>query len=285
MRSKATLVFTLYTALLCHAGFAAAQQCPEKVPDSSNERRAIARDFFGKADAAEKAGDDVNAIKAYQCSLRMVPHPNTAYNLAELAAKTGDLELAAESYGTYLKLKPDAHDKADVEEKVKKLEARIAEAREATQGTKAKPVETKPEPAEAVPGPDERRPGRASPTRSEVPPDESEGKGGGLRTAGWVVAASGALMAGVGLVMNLGARGDMDECRKYAKAGQLDAARGSCDSAKPKAYTSYALLGVGPAAIAAGLYMALALGGDDKETSVAVVPYDDGAAVSARWRF
>lgn len=290
MRQLARLVFTLSALLLGNAALAAAEECPDKVPESSNERRTIARDFFAKADASEKSGDDVAAVKAYQCSLRMVPHPNTAYNLAELAARTGDLELAVESYGTYLKLKPDAPDKAEVDEKLKKLEARIAEARAAAPVPKAEPANEKPEPnPAATPATEEApRPAHAKATRaaSENPPDEGEGQGRGLRTAGWVIAASGVVMAGVGLAMNIAARGNMDDCRKFAKAGQLDSARSACDSAKPKAYTSYALLGVSPLAIAAGLYMALSSGKTaEEDTTVAIVPYQDGAAVSARWRF
>ena len=39
---------------------------------------------------AEAASDPVNALKAYQCSLKVVPHAFTAYNLARLAEKTGE---------------------------------------------------------------------------------------------------------------------------------------------------------------------------------------------------
>src|SRR4051812_23325132 len=103
----------LYLLILLGAASARAQDmtCPTEVPGSSTERRARAKEWFSRAEAAEAASDPIAAVKAYQCSLHMVPHAFTAFNLARLAEKTGDLELAIESYDAYLKLAPEAPDR------------------------------------------------------------------------------------------------------------------------------------------------------------------------------
>jgi tetratricopeptide (TPR) repeat protein len=273
-------------ALLAAARPASAQECPETVPEDPRQRRTLAKDWFSRAEAAETGGNEVAAIKAYQCSLKMVPHAFTAFNLARLAEKTGDLELAVDSYGTYLKLAPEAQDKTEVEAKITALTARISAARDAQR--KARDEAT----AAAQPEPDPTVPQRtlsSEPMRgASTPPDEPGGAGEGsstLRTAGWIVAGGGAALLAGGLVLNLGSRSNMEDCRRLAKAGQLESAQSACDSARPKAYASYALMAVGPLAIAAGLFMALKLGAPGNDTEVAVAPLDDGAAVSARLRF
>ena len=93
---------------------ARAEDCPDKVPAASRERRALAKDWFSRAESADAANDPIGALKAYQCSLKMVPHAFTAFNLGRLAERTGDLELAVEAFNTYLKLAPEAPDRTQI---------------------------------------------------------------------------------------------------------------------------------------------------------------------------
>src|SRR5215213_3063703 len=103
--------------------------CPTEIPNASSTRRALAKDWFSRAEAAEAASDPIGAVKAYQCSLRLVPHAFTAFNLGRLAERTGDLELAVESFNTYLKLSPEAADKAEIQSKLAALNERIRSLR------------------------------------------------------------------------------------------------------------------------------------------------------------
>src|SRR6185295_14560682 len=79
---------------------ARAEDCPDNIPTASRERRAQAKEWFSRAEAADAANDPIGAVKAYQCSLKMVPHAFTAFNLGRLAERTGDLELAVDAFST-----------------------------------------------------------------------------------------------------------------------------------------------------------------------------------------
>ena len=136
--------------------------CPTEIPAASSTRRALAKDWFSRAEAAEAASDPIGAVKAYQCSLRLVPHAFTAFNLGRLAERTGDLELAVESFNTYLKLSPEAQDKTEIEAKLAALNERIRSLR--TEQLPLPPPGT----ATAPPVPD---PNTSSPTTSSPLPD------------------------------------------------------------------------------------------------------------------
>jgi hypothetical protein len=100
--------------------------CPTEIPAASSQRRALAKDWFSRGrGAAESASDPIGAVKAYQCSLRLVPHAVHRVQPGRLAERTGDLELAVESFNTYLKLSPEAQDKAEIEAKLAALNERI----------------------------------------------------------------------------------------------------------------------------------------------------------------
>ena len=161
---------------LCSAGRCADSRCwplpavraqttprmPHRDPAASSTRRALAKDWFSRAEAAEAASDPIGAVKAYQCSLRLVPHAFTAFNLGRLAERTGDLELAVEAFNTYLKLSPEAQDKAEIEAKLAALNERIRSLR--TEQLPLPPPGT----ATAPPVPD---PSTSSPTSSSPLPD------------------------------------------------------------------------------------------------------------------
>src|SRR5690348_1292163 len=108
---------------------ARAEDCPDSPPADPAQRRTLAKRWFTDAEEAERRQDEVAAVRAYQCSMRMVPHAFTAYNLAKVAEQTGDLELAVDSYHHYLALKTNAEDAGEVQAHVAVLEQRIAELR------------------------------------------------------------------------------------------------------------------------------------------------------------
>jgi tetratricopeptide (TPR) repeat protein len=266
------------------------ETCPSEVPAASPERRARAKEWFGRAERAETAGDPITALKAYQCSLRMVPHAFTAFNLARLAERTGDLELAVESYEAYLKLAPEAPDRSVVGGKIKTLSDRIAELRRAQ--TPAFPPNPTPPPDSGPPlgqtglPPDpvpEMMPPPPGPVDSESPPGlvkERQPPHPVVYVLGGV--AVGALAGGV--MLNLGARSKMDECRRLARQLETEAAMAACDAARPRAYASYALLGLAGAAAVADAVLLL-MSTRPSESRISLLPLPDGATFMARLRF
>jgi hypothetical protein len=266
---------------------ARADDCPDNVPAASRERRALAKDWFSRAEAADAANDPIGAVKAYQCSLKMVPHAFTAFNLGRLAERTGDLELAVDAFSTYVKLAPESPDRTQIEAKIVALGERIqalrAEQTPATPAVTTPPVTVKPSsepPLDLKPAPPvesnstERPPAHTSPSSSFSL----------TKAAPWIVGGVGVVALATGVALNISARGKMSDCRQLADQDQDDAARASCDAAPARAYASYALFGVAAAAaIADGVL--LYLNKEQSERTIAASPLPGGALLSGRFRF
>jgi tetratricopeptide (TPR) repeat protein len=253
-----------------------AEECPNDIPEDATERRVLAKKWFAKGESEARAGFDVEALKAYQCSLIFVPHGFTAYNIAQIAEKTGDLELAITAYGKYLLLVPDAKDATEVNERMDQLRDRLAKIKESEE--KAKRA-AEPSVSEKPPTPK-----RAVLEPVEPPVDVSEKAGQRSfwlsKTAGWIgVGTGGALLIG-GVVSNILARGQMDTCRSKYKDGEQSAAESACSNAKPLAYMSYALIGVGAAVAAAGTVLLFMQPSADSEVAANVLPE---GGLTLRW--
>jgi hypothetical protein len=266
---------------------ARADDCPDNVPAASRERRALAKDWFSRAESADAANDPIGAVKAYQCSLKMVPHAFTAFNLGRLAERTGDLELAVDAFSTYVKLAPESPDRPQIEAKIAALGERIhalrAEQTPANPAVVTPAVPAKPTsepPLDLKPAP----PAEATPAEKEPVASESPSSFSLAKAAPWIIGGAGVLALGAGVALNLSARGKMSDCRQLADQGQNDAALAACDAAPARAYASYALFGVAAAAaIADGVLLYLTK--EHSERTIAASPLPGGALLSGRFRF
>lgn len=286
--SRCSLRFTLFgvfclAALSSTAGYAA--ECPTNSPDRTEERRAVAKEWFARAEAAENAGNDIEAVKAYTCSMRMVAHAFTAYNLGRVAERSGDLELALKSFRAYLTLKSDAPDREEVQNRIKDLQAKVNEVKEGL-GAPPEPTPTEPKP-EVQPEPIEPPPVHKAekPVRIETEPKEAPSSNHILE---WSIGGVAVAALTVGIITNVLARNSMDSCNSKADRGDLAQAKSSCDSAKTEAYTSYAMFGVaGAAAVVEGilLYRLWSKSDSSDSTSLSLGWTPGGLTVGARGRF
>lgn len=291
------LITLSFAILLLAPGAARAAECPESSPEDAQERRKLAKEWFSTAEAAETSGDDVEAKRAYACSYKMVAHPFTAFNLARVADRSGDTDLALKMYKAYLALKPDAKDKEDVKGKIKAIEEKIASGKEggpagagpaATETTAAVPIATEPAPDVLTPPP-EPKPAEVVERRPEPQPEPEAPS----HTMEWVVGgASVAVLLG-GVVTNVVARAKMDACRTDANNNDLPRANDECNAARPMAYTSYALFGVAGAGIVLDAVLIIlhhrggddsSSGGDNSNVGFMLLP-GGGGGLTARGRF
>ena len=273
-------------AVFLAASSVRAEECPRDAPEDSGLRRMLAKKWFARGEAEAKAGNDVAAIKDYQCSLMFVPHGFTAYNIGQLAEKTGDLEVAIASFGQYLLLVPDAKDAKEIGERVETLKDRLAKVRDSDKGLGGSgnepPLEHLMEKTQEesfpdmamVPGPPTSEPGVASTT----------GQRGSTkyRTLGWLTAGGGAVLVLGGVLSNVLARGQMDTCRSEYKQGHQSAAESACSNATPLAYLSYGLIGVGVAAVVTGAVLMFVRPSASEPDNVAVNVLPEGG-LSLRW--
>jgi hypothetical protein len=292
-RISQRLTTTCFALLLFAPGAARAAECPASSPEDPQERRKLAKEWFATAEAAENSGNDVEAIRAYACSYKMVAHPFTAYNLGRVSERNGDNELALKMFKAYLTLKPDAQDKEEVKGKVKALEEKMAasEASRPTENANAdEGGEKAPEPPkEELAPPPEPKPPQV--VRAPEPAPEPEAPSHAVE---WIVGgASVAALVG-GIALNLAARSKMSACQAEASkvGGSLQVANDECNSARPLAYTSYALLSVaavGAAVDAVLIYLHRRGDGessskDDSSVGFLLLP-GGGGALTARGRF
>lgn len=286
--------------LMLGPSVARAAECPASSPEDPQERRRLAKEWFGTAEAAENEGNDAEATRAYACSYKMVAHPFTAYNLGRVAERSGDNDLALKMFKAYLTLKPDAQDREEVKTKVKAIEEKIAGAsstESATGETAAtttsqeateKPAEP---PHEELAPPPEPKP--AAPPAVHVRRSaDQEDEGPPSRALEWIVggASVAALVAGVGL--NLAARTKMSSCRAEASKDppRLATANRECDAARPLAYWSYGMFGVAAVGVALDAVLLVVRhrggsAGDDDDSSMSFMVVPNGAVLSARGRF
>jgi hypothetical protein len=87
----------------------AAEPAPEAV-----ER---AREAYAQGQRAFAQGEFAVAQAAFEEAFANVPNPIVLVSIAESAAKQGRVDVALAAYDKYLRLRPDAPDRADVEEK------------------------------------------------------------------------------------------------------------------------------------------------------------------------
>jgi hypothetical protein len=268
------------------AGYAA--ECPAQSPDRTEERRAVAKEWFARAEAAENAGNDIEAVKAYTCSMRMVAHAFTAYNLGRVAERSGDLELALKSFRAYLTLKSDAPDREEVQTRIKELQTKVNEVKE---GLGANPEPTPPEPPkpEVAPEPIEPppMPKQEKPARVEPEPETHSN-----HILEWSVGGAAVAALTVGIITNIMARNSMNTCNDKADANppQLAQAKSACDSAKTEAYTSYAMFGLAGAAAAVEGYLLYRLfssgsSSSSSDTSLSLGWTPGGLTLGAHGRF
>jgi tetratricopeptide (TPR) repeat protein len=259
--------------------WAASEPCPESPPDDPIMRRSLAKEWFAKAETSEASGDRESAVRQYACSLRLVPHPATAYNLGTAAERSGDLSLASDAFRAYLKLLPDAPDRAHIEARIGRLDSDVAELRRQIYLEKSAPGKSPAGAADLT----------AKSPSSDAPAPQT-GRSGNHRTAGWVVIGGGAAALVAGGVFNFVSREKMKTCRDPAlrmpmsPTGDLAKANDACDIARPFAYGSYALFGLAAALTATGVGI-LVWGGSGGDVTVAPAPLPSGSALVFSGRF
>jgi tetratricopeptide (TPR) repeat protein len=265
-----------------------AAECPATSPDRTEERRTLAKEWFARAEAAENTNDFVEAVRAYTCSMRMVAHAFTAYNLGRVAERSGDLELALKSYRAYLTLKADAPDKEEVQIKIKDLQAKVDEVKE---GIGVLPTGD-PEPVKPVEPVEPKPPKKVKPTPIEPPPfvEDRSSKGDSSHILEWVVGGAAVAALTTGIITNIVARNYMSTCNEQASVNNLKQARAACDNAPAYAYTSYVMFGIAGAAAAVEGYLLYRLWSPSESSSssgtdVGLGWIPGGLALTASGRF
>jgi tetratricopeptide (TPR) repeat protein len=276
MRAVATAL-----AAVLSAGPVLAEECPDEIPEGSVDRRALAKKWFSRGEDAVATNDDVGALKAYQCSLKFIPHGFTAFNIAQIAERVGDLELAVASYKQYLILVPDAKDADEINRRLDALNQRLARVKRQTKTERpAAPVE--PPPIVEPPPVAKEQPGTTGAGQATEEVSERPSRGPNYRTWAWVSYGGAAAFLVGALITNRVAQSKMDTCNsvfKWDDPSTRSAAESACADASALAYTSYVFFGVAGVAAAVGTVFVLR---PTEDSEVAMTPLPEGG-LAFRW--
>jgi tetratricopeptide (TPR) repeat protein len=86
-----------------------------------------AKDLFQRGAAAYREGEYEKAIELFGQAYRQHPYPELVYNTGQAYEKLGDTPRALQSFREYLRLAPNASDRATVEKRIGALEERQAQ--------------------------------------------------------------------------------------------------------------------------------------------------------------
>jgi tetratricopeptide (TPR) repeat protein len=147
------------------------------------------------------------AIKLFEQAYEVYPYPEALYNLGQAWRQRGDLKKAVFYYRSYLRNKPDAENRLQVEERIAELERLIQQQEQ----SKQKPPQGTEEPDRSSAAP---RPGAIS---TEVGDESASAPSSSspwyADTVAWTVTGIGALGLGVGTGFLIAADAKRDELK------------------------------------------------------------------------
>lgn len=162
------MIFAVSTAV-CEAS-AQDFKCPPK-PAKEKRARNLAGSYFKKGEKLFVAEKYNKAIDRFLCSMTMVEHPNTVFNIAQSAEAAEDKKRAHDAITAYLEAHPDSATAAELQEIIDELAGELGLGEPEPQPEPALPEEPEPE--------------------AEPSPQDAAGPAKPLRIAGFVTAGAG----------------------------------------------------------------------------------------------
>lgn len=199
--------------LLITAGVAAARP-------GEDAKTAEARAHFESGLARYNLKEYKAAIEEFEAAYRLKPDPVFLYNLGQSYRFADDPEQALHFYRAYLRERPNAPNRSEVEERITQLEAVIAAKKSAaTPPDQTLPPEgttTPPPPVAAGP------PATVTPAQTAPPAAVDWNAGRKKRLAGIGVAAGGIAAIGVGVAFSVLAKQASDKLTKGTQDSMYD---------------------------------------------------------------
>jgi tetratricopeptide (TPR) repeat protein len=285
-------------AVLAASATAAAQPAPARPPQSTpttappkpdDQKRAEAKALYEQGLSHYNLGEFDLAINAFRKSYELTQAPGLLFNIAQAFRLKKDYEQATYFYSTYLRLQPDAANRADVEARLAEMQQAIEEQKKLEKkppiGTIAPEGTTATTPTTTITPPP--APMTSPMPAPESPHEEAGARGKSLKIAGYATAGTGAALVITGLVfgqMAKSAEKDLDQLS--TNMGTWTAAeQNKYDAGKRDNTIAIVSFIVGGAAIATG--GTLWVLGAMKKTgaTVAVNPSAHGTTFAVGWSF
>ena len=283
----------LIASIVCAATTALAQPAPPApapapapapqapgAPKTEEQKRAEAKSLYETGLSHYNLGEFDQAIAAFRAAYAISQAPGLLFNIGQSFRLKKDYEQATYFYTTYLRLKPDAPNRADVEERLKEMEQLIAEQKKLEQ---SKPIGTVP-PDGGTTTQQKDKPEEKVPVVDE----EKLRSGQTLMTASYVTAGAGGALVITGFIFGSLAKSAEKDLNGLGSGDTWTSEQQDrYDAGKRNNTIAIVSFIAGGAAIATGVTLYV-MGTMKKKsaTSVAVVPgAQGGATVHVGWDF
>jgi tetratricopeptide (TPR) repeat protein len=289
------LLATTLSPLPAWAQKKGAKPTPEEQEKAA--KTAKAREHYDKGITHYNLGEFDKAIEEFKQAYAISGAPGLLFNVAQAYRLVGDYKQALYFYNTYLRLQPNAANRADVEARMAEMEKALAEQK-AIEDAKPKgtlPAEGKPGTTEPPP-PVETKPAEVKPepvASTEAPPpavveEKKSGQGKTKKIIGLATGGVGVALLGTGVYFAMQASSAASDIEDVSNNGgtwnsDLDAKYADGESA---ASTALILCVAGGAAVAGGVVVYLLGVKDDSDArDVAFVPSEGGGTLVWSGRF
>jgi tetratricopeptide (TPR) repeat protein len=250
------------------------------VAPARGDEVAEARTHYRNATRAYELGAYDEAIREYGEAYRLKDDPAILYNMAQAHRLAEHHAEALRLYRMYLIKVPDASNRSECLAKIEALQKLVDDAKKAKSippdTTLPHPVEKPAEPAPAAPPPVAPA---VAPTPAAAPAAPTH-SGRGKKIGGLVVGIIGVAALGAGIGLATVAKSDSDALTKANSNGQsFD--RSKYDSGKSDNVAGGVLMGVGGAAVVAGIIVGVLGLREARESKVALAPWVSGSSAGA----
>lgn len=278
-------------ALLSASATVAAQPAPAPAPgggQTDDQKKAEAKTLYDKGLTHYNLGEFDLAIADFRAAYAISSAPGLLFNIAQSFRLKKDYEQASYFYATYLRLKPDAANRADVEARIAEMNTLIEQQKKLQNGP---PTGTVTPEGDKVPTTTTTTP--TTPTASTVVTGTEErhdtgppASGKPMIKAGIVTASIGGALILTGIVFGRLASSKESDLNDLNQGGTwTQEAQDNYDAGKRDNKIAIVSLVVGGAALATGGVLWFLGNKKESAANVAIVPTKTGTTAVVGWSF
>jgi tetratricopeptide (TPR) repeat protein len=280
---------TVLATLLAASTSALAQPAPPAPQPAADAdaKKAEAKSLYEKGLGHYNLGEWDLAIDAFRKAYAISSAPGLLFNIGQSFRLKKDYEQALYFYGTYLRLKPDAANRADVEARMKEMEEAIEEQKRMQNKPPIGTVTPEGGAVTTTTTTTTVAPTGTTTSTSPTAQGETGVKSQSLITAGYVTAASGAALLITGAVFGSMARSAEKDLNSLStdRGTWTQEQQDIYDAGKRNNTIAIISFVAGGAAVATGATLFILGTMKKSNTTVAINPSAKGTTVAVGWSF
>lgn len=287
----------MLAAVLLASSTVAAQPKPD-APQTDDQKKAEAKALYDKGINHYNLGEFDPAIAAFRQAYGISSAPGLLFNIAQAFRLKKDYEQASYFYTTYLRLKPDAPNRADVEARIAEMKTLLEDQKKLgtspPMGT-VNPegdISTKPPPPTTTTTPPKVT-ATTEPTVTTGPVDQVddevtpvEHRGATMKKVGLATAGVGGALIITGIIFGKMASSAESDLNALNMGGTwTQANQDAYDSGERNNTIAIVSFVAGGAAVVGGCALYFLGRSKDSAASVAIIPTKGGTSVAVGWSF